>query len=109
MRATHVSLEPLWFVYEGRASGLPQINEVVSKRSPAVAFTGPEGREHKLWTLTDRVVHAAVHVAFESVPELIADGHHRYEAALSYFGEVGGPPDAADRCTIDVLHDDGDP
>jgi uncharacterized protein (DUF1015 family) len=109
MRATHVSLEPLWFVYEGRASGLPQINDVVSKRSPAVAFTGPEGTEHRLWTITDRVIHAAVHAAFESMPVLIADGHHRYETALSYADEVGGPPDAASRFTLALLTDIGDP
>jgi uncharacterized protein (DUF1015 family) len=109
MRATHVSLEPLWFVYESRASGLPQINEVVSKRSPAAAFTGPEGTEHRLWTITDRVIHAAVHAAFESMPVLIADGHHRYETALSYAEEVGGPPDAASRFTLALLTDIGDP
>jgi uncharacterized protein (DUF1015 family) len=109
LRATHVSLEPLWFVYESRASGLPQINEVVSKRSPAAAFTGPEGTEHRLWTITDRVIHAAVHAAFESTPVLIADGHHRYETALSYAEEVGGPRDAASRFTLALLTDIGDP
>src|SRR5260370_2931674 len=109
MRAEGCSLEPLWFVYEGRASGLTQINEVVSKRSPAVAVTGPEGTEHRLWTTTDRVIHAAVHAAFESMPVLIADGHHRYETALSYADEVGGPPDAASRFTMALLTDIGDP
>ena len=109
MRATHVSLEPLWFVYAGRATGLPQINDVVSKRSPAVAFTGPEGTAHRLWTITDRVIHAAVHSAFEAMPVLIADGHHRYETALSYADEVGGPPDAASRFTLALLTDIGDP
>src|SRR3982074_42421 len=43
MRATHVSLEPLWFVYEGRASGVPQIADLVSKRGPAVSLIAPEG------------------------------------------------------------------
>ena len=109
MRATHVSLEPLWFVYEGRAGGLPQISEGVSKRSPAVAFTGPEGTENRLWTITDRVIHTAVHAAFETMPVLIADGHHRYETALSYADEVGGPADAASRFTLALLTDIGDP
>ncbi len=64
MRATKVSLEPLWFVYEGRASGVQGVTEVVSKRSPAVAFAGPDGFEHRLWTITDRVIQAAVHASF---------------------------------------------
>jgi len=109
MRATHASLEPLWFVYEGRASGLQQINEVVSKRSPAVTFTGPESTEHRLWTITDRVIHAAVHAAFEGMPVLIADGHHRYETALAYAEEVGGPEDATSRFALALLTDIDDP
>ena len=109
MRATHVSLEPLWFFYEGRVSGLQQIADVVSKRSPAVAFTGPEQTEHRLWTITDRVIHAAVHAAFEALPVLIADGHHRYETALAYAEEVGGPDDAASRFTLALLTDIDDP
>ena len=109
MRATHVSLEPLWFVYEGRASGVQGITDVVSKRSPALAFTGPGGTEHRLWTITDRVIHAAVHAAFEAMPVLIADGHHRYETALTYAEEVGGPPDAASRFTLALLTDIDDP
>jgi len=109
MRATHVSLEPLWFVYEGRVTGLQQITEVVSRGSPAVEFGGPEGTEHRLWTVTDRAIQAAVHAAFESLPVLIADGHHRYETALAYAEEVGGPPDAASRFTLALLTDIDDP
>ena len=109
MRATHLSLEPLWFVYEGRASGVQQIADVVSKRAPAVAFIGPEGFEHRLWTITDHVIHAAVHAAFESMPVLIADGHHRYETALAYAEEVGGPADASSRFTLALFTDIEDP
>jgi uncharacterized protein (DUF1015 family) len=109
MRATHVSLEPLWFVYEGRVTGLQQITEVVSRRAPAVEFRGPGGTEHRLWTVSDPVIHAAVHAAFESLPVLIADGHHRYETALAYADEVGGPPDAASRFTLALLTDIDDP
>jgi uncharacterized protein (DUF1015 family) len=107
MRATGVSLEPLWFVYEG--GGVRQIADVVSKRSPAVAFMGPEGTEHRLWTITDRVIHLAVHAAFDGMPVLIADGHHRYETALAYADEVGGPEDASSRFTLALLTDIDDP
>jgi len=109
MRTTHASLEPLWFVYEGRVTGLQGIIEVVSRRSPAVEFRGPDGTEHRLWTVTDRVIQAAVNSAFESLPVLIADGHHRYETALAYAEEVGGPPDAASRFTLALLTDIDDP
>ena len=109
MRATRASLEPLWFLYEGRGSGLAQIIEVVSAHNPAVVFTGPEGTEHRLWVISDRALHSAVHAALDPLPVLIADGHHRYETSLAYSQEVGGDADAASRFTLALLTDLDDP
>jgi len=109
MRATKASLEPLWFVYEDRAGAVAPIIDVVSKRSPAVAFQGPESTGHRLWTITDPPLHGAVRAAFDALPVLIADGHHRYETALAYADEVGGPPDSAPRFTLALFTDLEDP
>ncbi len=109
MRATKASLEPLWFVYEDRGGGVGPIIEAAGKRPPTVVFDGPESTGHRLWTITDPALHAAVHAAFESLPVLIADGHHRYETALAYADEVGGPPDSAPRFTLALLTDLADP
>ena len=109
MRATKANLEPLWFIYEGRGSGLPQIIEVVSARNPAVVFTGPEGTEHRLWVISDPTLHSAVHAALDPLPVLIADGHHRYETSLAYSQEAGGDLDAASRFTLALLTDLDDP
>src|SRR5260370_34089928 len=79
--------------------------EVGGRRPPAVQFHGPEGTEHRLWTITDGVIEAAGHSAIEGMPVLIADGHHRYETALAYAEEVGGEADAASRFTLAVLTD----
>src|ERR1700716_559301 len=109
LRVTNVSLEPLWFIYEGRSTGLPQIAEVVSRRQPAVTFKGPEGTEHRLWVISDPTLHAAVRAAFETVTVLIAAAHHRYETALAHAEELGGARDAASRFTLGLLTDLGDP
>ncbi len=109
LRATRVSLEPLWFVYEGRRSGVSNTVRIVVERPPAVAFRGPEGTAHRLWTVADPALHAVVHAAMEELPVLIADGHHRYETALAYAEEVGGPADAASRFTLALLTDLDDP
>ena len=109
LRATNVSLEPLWFVYEGRRAGLSNILDVVIARAPAAAFGGPEGTKHRLWTITDPALHAAVHAAMKDLPVLIADGHHRYETALAHSLEVGGDTDAASRFTLALLTDLDDP
>ena len=109
MHATRASLEPLWFLYEGRGSGLPQIVEEAGSRTPAAAFTGPEGTEHRLWVISDTALQSAVHAALDPLPVLIADGHHRYETSLTYAQEVGGDPDAASRFTLALLTDLDDP
>src|SRR6266852_2987404 len=68
LRATRVSLEPLWFVYEGRGTGLSNIVDVVVERQPAVAFRGPEGTGHRLWAVTDPALHASVRAAMQDLP-----------------------------------------
>ncbi|HEY5033909.1 MAG TPA: DUF1015 family protein, partial [Candidatus Dormibacteraeota bacterium] len=68
LRATNVSLEPLWFTYEGRGAGLSNILDAVTARAAAVAFEGPEGTKHRLWTVSDPALHAAVHAAMSDLP-----------------------------------------
>jgi uncharacterized protein (DUF1015 family) len=109
LRATNVSLEPLWFTYEGRGTGVSAILDAVTARSPAVTFDGPEGTKHRLWTVSDPALHAAVHAAMSHLPVLIADGHHRYETTLAHSLEVGGDADAASRFTLALLTDLDDP
>jgi uncharacterized protein (DUF1015 family) len=109
LRATNVSFEPLWFTYEGRGTGVGNILDVVTARAPAVAFGGPEGTQHRLWTVSDPALHAAVHAAMSGLPVLIADGHHRYETTLAHSQEVGGDADAASRFTLALLTDIDDP
>ncbi|TMC47330.1 MAG: DUF1015 domain-containing protein, partial [Chloroflexi bacterium] len=109
LRATNVALEPLWFLYEGTHAGVEPILEVVVKRAPAVLFTGPEQTVHRLWVISDPAIHAALHVALEPLPLLIADGHHRYETALVHADEIAGGPDASSRFTLALLTDLDDP
>jgi len=109
LRATKVSLEPLWFLYEGKGSGVPEVLERVAARAPAVSFAGPEDTTHRFWVISDPAIHASIHASLEQLPVLIADGHHRYETALAYAEEVGGSPDAASRFTLALLTDIADP
>jgi uncharacterized protein (DUF1015 family) len=109
LRATNVSFEPLWFTYEGRGAGISNVLDAVTARAPAVAFDGPERTKHRLWTVSDPVLHAAIQEAMRGLPVLIADGHHRYETTLAHSLEVGGDADAASRFTLALLTDLDDP
>ena len=109
LRATGVSLEPLWFLYEDGNAGIAETLARVAARAPAVAFDGPDATAHRMWVISDPAIHAAIHEAFASLPLLIADGHHRYETALAYADEVGGAEDAPSRFTLALLTDVTDP
>ena len=109
MRAVHASLEPLWFTYEGRGAAVTETVGRAANGTPSASFTGPEGTRHKLWVVTDPGFHSAIRAAFESLPVLIADGHHRYETALAYADEVGGRADSASHFTLALLTDLDDP
>ena len=109
LRATNLSLEPLWFTYEGRGTGVSNILDVVTARAPAFSFDGPEATRHRFWTVSDPALHAAVHVALADLPVLIADGHHRYETALAHSRESSGDANAASRFTLALFTDLDDP
>ncbi len=109
LRASGVSLEPLWFLYEGAGTGVPEVLGLAAERAPAMSFTGPEGTRHRFWVISDPGIHRSIHDVMAGRPVLIADGHHRYETTLAYSEEVGGEPDAASRFTLALLTDLADP
>lgn len=107
-RATHASLEPLWFLYEGTGTRLPELLAAAFAAPPSVDFEF-EGKRHRLWAVTDLQWQDAVRAEFKPLPVLIADGHHRYETTLAFSEELGGPHDAASRFTLALLTDLDDP
>jgi uncharacterized protein (DUF1015 family) len=109
MRATRASLEPLWFVYDGAGSGLKRLLDEAVERPPDVTFADSEGLAQRFWVLPRGTWTDAVSGALAPLQLLIADGHHRYETALAFAEEAGGPPDAASRFTLALLTDIDDP
>jgi uncharacterized protein (DUF1015 family) len=109
MRATHASLEPLWFVYDGSKIGLSALLSRAAGDSPAAEFRDAEDLRQRLWVVPAGDSTDSVHAELDGVPVLIADGHHRYETSLAYSEEVGGPADAASRFTLALLTDIDDP
>jgi uncharacterized protein (DUF1015 family) len=103
LRATGVSLEPLWFVCEG-------LSELLRSAPPAPAACFEfEGEQHLLRRIDDAAWLASVSATLADRPVLIADGHHRYETTLLYSQERGGLPDASSRFTLALLTDLADP
>jgi uncharacterized protein (DUF1015 family) len=109
MHATRASLEPLWFLYDGRKTRMRELLRDVVRREPDVEFADPERLSQRLWVVGRGAWTEAVGKDMAPLPVLIADGHHRYETTLAYAQEVGGPPDGASRFTLALLTDLDDP
>ncbi|HEV2036580.1 MAG TPA: DUF1015 domain-containing protein [Candidatus Dormibacteraeota bacterium] len=109
MRATHASLEPLWFVYDGKGTDLPKLLDRTVNRPADNVFVDSDGLQQRLWIVPGGAWTQSVSAAMAPLPVLIADGHHRYETTLAYAEEAGGPPDASSRFTLALLTDLDDP
>jgi uncharacterized protein (DUF1015 family) len=108
-RATATAFEPLWFVYRGTGTDLPRLLDAGFAAEPRSTFRTDDGSEHWLWIAADPAWQAEVTRAFTELPLLIADGHHRYETALTYAAEVGPSSDAAASHAMVLLVDIDDP
>ena len=82
LRATRANLSPIWGL--SLAEGLTALCEVAG---PPDARASVDGVHHRLWRVTQPGVVGAVSEAVASAPVVVADGHHRYETALTYRAE----------------------
>lgn len=80
MKTTEANLEPIWLVGGPGVVG-PAVS-LASQRAALLDFADPAGVRHRLWPLDDEEA-AAVSEGLDS-PLVIADGHHRYAAAVTY-------------------------
>jgi uncharacterized protein (DUF1015 family) len=96
MRATGMNLSPIFGLYPDPA------NAVQNRLADAVRRTLPlEAVDHlgtvsRLWPITDQKLISIAKSLLYPQPVFIADGHHRYETALRYQGELHAAGAAAD-------------
>jgi uncharacterized protein (DUF1015 family) len=77
MRATGADLEPIYLVYDGGGAA-SQIVASAADVDPLATAVTPDQTRHRLWGITDPLLHAAVDDDLAMRRALIADGHHRY-------------------------------
>jgi uncharacterized protein (DUF1015 family) len=88
LRTVGANLSPLYFLYRdpiGEACGL---FAQVARKSGAVAQRDGMGGTHELAQLTDPLLLTALITYFGDRSLFVADGHHRYEAALEHRNEM---------------------
>jgi uncharacterized protein (DUF1015 family) len=60
------------------------LKQETAGKMPDIDFKDSDGMCHRLWRVTDPGIADAVAAEMSEKPLYIADGHHRYETALSY-------------------------
>lgn len=115
MQALPVSLEQIFCFYPGPSEPIRSLLRQTTREQPLYDFSDEEGIRHRLWLLQDSEAIAGLVMAFRDRPLFIADGHHRYETALTFreemrhFDPVGGPERAYNfvMTTLISIEDEG--
>ncbi len=64
------------------------VRDATSRTPPRLTVTDEDGVAHRVWQIADDGVIGRVREAMRPKPVYLADGHHRYEAALAYSREA---------------------
>jgi uncharacterized protein (DUF1015 family) len=85
---TKASLSPVFGLYpDPKLEADAVLDAAIAGRTPLEAVD-PWGAVHRLWPVTDVGVIGEVAAHVGPKPVFIADGHHRYETACKYRGEI---------------------
>ena len=84
LAATRTNISSIFGLYSGSHPELDSLRGEVMSRAPLIEAEDSLGIRNELRTIAAPDEIATVQSALESARVLIADGHHRYETALSY-------------------------
>ncbi len=98
LRAARANLSVVFLLYEDREHTLASLLGDALERGSVGTARDESGAEHRLARLADRAAIGEIARFLADRPVVIADGHHRYETALSYRDErrVAGAGDGRD-------------
>ena len=88
MRACAATLSPIMALYDDPAGELATHFETILASPPEASFTDESDEGHRLWAMRDEQFLMSIAEFFKARQIYIADGHHRYETALTYRDEV---------------------
>jgi len=88
LRHTRLHTGQLFMLYSDPQKRVDTIlAEAETSAPPATELADEYGVIHRLWPISDPQRVAAIHQAMQDQKLVIADGHHRYETALTYRNE----------------------
>lgn len=82
--AIQANTSPILTLYEDEGQQISSLLAIQEQREPVITVSGANGEEHRVWAITDSWVIGEIGRRLAGQPLYIADGHHRYESALTY-------------------------
>jgi uncharacterized protein (DUF1015 family) len=108
LRATRADLSPIYSVVGGPSPAQAELLDRAAARPPNRELVDEEGTIHRLWaeSLSEELVHW-----YRDQELLVADGHHRYQTALTHRDEMRsrkgpGPWDGVMMLVVDAATED---
>lgn len=84
MSATDANISQIFSLYNDRGMISSILSSFADVNVPEVEYKTSEGITEKLWVIKDSALLTQISKEFDGKQLFIADGHHRYETALSY-------------------------
>jgi uncharacterized protein (DUF1015 family) len=84
-KACGANLSPVFGLYSDPEGIMAKLTSPFKNDEPACEFSTEDAIFHRMWRITDPAGVRDVHRFLLDKEIFIADGHHRYETALSYF------------------------
>jgi uncharacterized protein (DUF1015 family) len=94
LRHTRAHLGQLFMLYPDRAGSIDRELDKATQGAPLLDVIDEYGARHRVWSATDADRVAHIQELMAPMKLLIADGHHRYETALTYRDEHPEDPAA---------------
>ncbi|MCJ7604596.1 MAG: DUF1015 family protein [Dehalococcoidales bacterium] len=82
--ALQANTSPIMAMYEDTGNDIAATLGNQTKDQPILAADMGNGESHRLWAVTDKTAIRRICNILARKPVYIADGHHRYESALTY-------------------------
>ena len=107
MRATEANFGHIFMLYSDPDRLADRLlAEAITGRAPIIEAVDEFGNDHRVWRVVDETILRGVQAALADKDLYIADGHHRYETAVTFMQECvekGWTPAAAESFDVRMM------
>ena len=82
--ACQANTSSIMALFEDREQKVSSVLSAEEKKEPVISVDNVDGERHRVWAITKPESISQISRSLSQEPFYIADGHHRYESALTY-------------------------